>query len=426
MERSKLSRIAGEYGTPTFVFDLGAFQERLRAAKAIVGEGVELCFAIKANPFLIGAAIEAAEKLEVCSPGELDICEALGIDPAAIVFSGVNKTPASVHDAVEYGVGVLTAESLKHAALIEAEGASRGEALDVLLRLNAGSQFGMSREDLLTVVDHRAEFGHLNIVGLHYFVGTQRLNLKHQRRELEKLAAFIDELRDEHGFGVQRLEYGPGLGVPLFADDDFSDTLAPLRELAPDLQAVAERVQLTIEMGRFFATECGTYLSAVNDVKENAGVNYCIVDGGINHLTYIGQLMGMKVPVIENLSALERTAVDRGAATAATAATAEVAAGVAVAATAATDATAASGETTEWCVCGSLCTTNDVLCRAAELPDVREGDVLAFSNCGAYSVTEGVHLFLSRTMPRIILRNADGSLTLARDFTETSPLNTSM
>ena len=65
-----------------------------------------------------------------------------------------------------------------------------------------------------------------------------------------------------------------------------------------------------------------------------------------------------------------------------------------------------------------------MLCRAAELPDVREGDVLAFSNCGAYSVTEGVLLFLSRTMPRIILRNADGSLVLARDFTETSPLNT--
>ena len=163
--------------------------------KRIVGEGIELCFAIKANPFLIPAAIEVAGKLEVCSPGELDICEALGVDPAAIVFSGVNKTPDSVHDAVEYGVGVLTAESLKHAALIEAEGAARGEVLDVLARLNAGSQFGMSRDDLLSIVDRRADYPHLNIVGIHYFVGTQRLNLKHQRKELEKLAELIDEAR---------------------------------------------------------------------------------------------------------------------------------------------------------------------------------------------------------------------------------------
>ena len=391
MERSELSYIAQEYGTPAFVFDLGAFQRRLRAAQDIVGEGIGLCYAIKANPFLIPAAVEAAGKLEVCSPGELDICEALGVDPAAIVFSGVNKTPTSVHDAVEYGVGVLTAESLKHAALIEAEGAACGEVLDVLLRLNAGSQFGMSREDLVSIVDRREEYPHLNIVGIHYFVGTQRLNLKHQRKELGKIEAFIDELRDEHGFMVQRLEYGPGLGVPLFVGDDFADTLAPLRELEPDLRAIAERVQLTIEMGRFFATECGTYLTSINDLKANKGVNYCIVDGGINHLTYIGQLMGMKVPVIDNLTALDRDA---------------------------------SGPVDEWCICGSLCTTNDVLCRGAELDDAREGDVLAFSNCGAYSVTEGVHLFLSRTMPRIIVRHADGSFALARDFTETSPLNT--
>ena len=400
MERTDLAQIAGDYGTPAFVFDLGAFQERLRAAQDIVGPGIGLCFAIKANPFLIPAAAEVCEKLEVCSPGELAICAALGVDPASIVFSGVNKTPDSVHDAVEYGAGVLTAESLKHAALVEAEGAARGRALDVLLRLNAGSQFGMSRDDLLSLVDHRDDFPHVNIVGLHYFVGTQRLNLKHQHRELEKLAAFIDELRDAHGFDVKRLEYGPGLGVPLFVGDDFADTLAPLRELAPDLQAIAARVQLTVEMGRFFATGCGTYLTAVNDLKANDGVNYCIVDGGINHLTYIGQLMGMKVPVIENLGSFGR--------------------GAAGADGSAADAAAIA----EWCVCGSLCTTNDVLCRAVELPDLREGDVLAFSNCGAYSVTEGVHLFLSRTMPRIILVDENGSPMLARDFTETSLLNT--
>ena len=391
MNENKLREILSQLGTPSYVYDLDAFNARAALIREQFGDKVGLCFSIKANAFLLGRLPETIDKIEVCSPGELDICEALGVDPAAIVFSGVNKTPDSVHDAVEYGVGVLTAESLKHAALIEAEGAARGEVLDVLARLNAGSQFGMSRDDLLWLVDHRADFPHLNIVGLHYFVGTQRLNLKHQRRELEKLAAFIDELRDAHGFDVQRLEYGPGLGVPLFVGDDFSDTLAPLRELACDLRAIAGRVQLTIEMGRFFATECGTYLTAVNDLKANDGVNYCIVDGGINHLTFIGQLMGMKVPIIENLGALGRAVAEPAA---------------------------------EWCVCGSLCTTNDVLCRAAELPDVREGDVLAFSNCGAYSVTEGVLLFLSRTMPRIILRNADGSLVLARDFTETSPLNT--
>lgn len=391
MKSAELLQVAEEFGTPSFLFDAEAFQQRFRQVRAILGDEVGLCFAIKANPFLIGYAAEVADKLEVCSPGELAICKTLDIDPAKIVFSGVNKTAESVCEAVDAGVGVLTAESMKHLRLIEAEGAQRGCVLDVLLRLNAGSQFGMSRDDLLAAVASRTDYAHINIVGIHYFAGTQRKNLKHQRKELDKLVALIDELDSTYGYEVQRLEYGPGLAVPLFDGDDFSDTLAPARDLAETLQAVAGRVELTVEMGRFFATECGTYLTAVNDTKCNEEIHYCIVDGGINHLTYIGQLMGMKTPIIENLSAAAR---------------------------------GTDGASETWCVCGSLCTTGDVLTRGADLPDVREADVLAFSHCGAYSVTEGVYLLLSRTMPRIIMRKGDGSYALARDFVETSPINT--
>jgi diaminopimelate decarboxylase len=261
--------------------------------------------------------------------------------------------------------------------------------------LNAGSQFGMSREDLLWLVDHRDQYAHLHVVGIHYFVGTQRMKLKHQRDELAMLSALIDELQEQHGFAVERLEYGPGLGVSLFEGDDFSDTLAPARDLREALVPLAEKVELTVEMGRFFATECGTYLSAVNDLKAHDDINYCIIDGGINHLSYIGQIMGMKVPVITNESALERN-----------------------------DGAILEDAMDTWCICGSLCTTNDVITREVSLDDLREGDVLAFHNAGAYTVTEGYALFLSRTMPRVILKRADGGYELARDFIETSTLNT--
>ena len=390
-----LLELANTYQTPSFLFDEGAFQTRMRAIGDIWGDKVNLCFAIKANPFFIQAAAQAGAKLEVCSPGELEICRSLGIDPERIVFSGVNKTAESVATAVEFGVGVLTAESLKHARLIEAEGAKRDCVLPVLPRLNAGSQFGMSKEDLLYLIDNRENFPHINIVGIHYFVGTQRKKLKHQFKELDMLDALLDELRDEHGFTAERLEYGPGLAVPVFEGDDFSDSLAPAREIAERLQAIAERVELTVEMGRFFATECGTYLSAVNDLKAHDDINYCIIDGGINHLSYIGQIMGMKVPVITNESALERN-----------------------------DGAILEDAVDTWCICGSLCTTNDVITREISLDDLREGDVLAFHNAGAYTVTEGYALFLSRTMPRVILKRADGGYELARDFIETSTLNT--
>ncbi len=52
------------------------------------------------------------------------------------------------------------------------------------------------------------------------------------------------------------------------------------------------------------------------------------------------------------------------------------------------------------------------------------GDTLIFENVGAYSVTEGIYLFLSRTMPRVYLKDESGYLTLVRDAMETSDINT--
>ena len=391
MDNSELLEIAEEYGTPTFVFDVEAFWQRFDKVNEIFGNDVHLCFAMKANPFLAAAAADHGERLEVCSPGELAICEDVGVSAHQIVYSGVNKQADDVSRAIAYRVGVLTAESTRQVELIEQCAARANVKVDVLLRLNAGSQFGMSKDDLLAVIDQRAQHPHLNIVGLHYFVGTQRKKLKHQARELEKLRALISELETGHDFKVQRLEYGPGLAVPYFDDEDFTDDLAPARELAPHLRELAKEVELTVEMGRFFAASCGSYLTRAVDLKENEGTNYCILDGGINHLTYAGQIMGLKVPALVNLSELADEMREE-------------------------DARA-------WTLCGSLCTVNDVLVREVELDSLQLDDVLAFANAGAYSVTEGVHLFLSRTMPRVVLRY-DGGSELARDFIETSTLNT--
>ena len=115
------------------------------------------------------------------------------------------------------------------------------------------------------------------------------------------------------------------------------------------------------------------------------GTAYAIVDGGIHHVNYLGGNMGMRVPIIEQSPARE-------------------------------------GDMQPWALCGSLCTTADVLVRKAELHPLEQGDVLAFMNIGAYSVTEGPALFLSRDMPRIILRGETGD-RLARDVVHSWTLN---
>lgn len=416
MLEKELKKIASEYGTPSFVFDTVALKERMHAIKDIVGEKVHLCYSIKANPFLIPTMLECVEKLEVCSPGELSICKMTNVPGDRIIYSGVNKTCIDVAEAVEYEAGVYTAESILQFELLNASAVEHGKVIPVLPRLNAGSQFGMSKEDYCYLVANRERFTGVKIVGIHYFVGTQRKKLTEQKAELEMLKGFIAELKEEYDFVVEKLEYGPGLPVPYFTVDDFFDTLAPVKEIAPALQEMAELVHLTVEMGRFYVSECGYYLTKVMDQKANKGTNYAIVDGGMNHLTYLGQMMGMKVPVIKHypLNEIEngKDAADLAGSLKASAYQEGTVA-----------ATLTAEEAADWSLCGSLCTTADVIVRQAPFKNLRIGDVLAFANIGAYSVTEGIHLFLSRTMPRILLYKGEGNVEMARDFMETSPLN---
>ena len=79
--------------------------------------------------------------------------------------------------------------------------------------------------------------------------------------------------------------------------------------------------------------------------------------------------------------------------------------------------------TDKWALCGSLCTTNDVLVREYEMHEPKLYDILVFCNLGAYSITEGIALFLSRDMPKVFVCN-NGKITLLRDMLETWEMNT--
>ena len=64
--------------TPYYVFDTDEFAKRAAMIRAALdckgGRRIPLCFSIKANPFLLHRLPEGLDHVEVCSPGELEIC----------------------------------------------------------------------------------------------------------------------------------------------------------------------------------------------------------------------------------------------------------------------------------------------------------------------------------------------------------------
>ena len=399
-DERKLAALAGQMETPAYLFSEKLFADRAGLVKEAFGPEVDICFSIKANPFLLSFLPDTFAKVEVCSPGELRICQRIGIAPEKIIFSGVNKRREDIEAAVEYGCAVLTAESPQHLNGIERCAGEHGKTVCVLLRLTGGSQFGMDESVLKEILRNRSGYPHVDFVGIHYFTGTQKRKAKKIIAELDEFEAFLTSLREECGYEPAHVEYGTGLAVDYFDEDPAKAEQERLLEVAPRIRSLgaAPGRHLTVEMGRFFAAPCGFYLNSVADVKQNCGVNYAVLDGGLHQMKYDGQLSGMQIPGLTHLRRDENGAFQ------------------VICAPDAEEEEKAAGKVT---LCGSLCTTMDVLARGAYLPGLREGDILVFHETGAYSVSEGMAAFLSRDLPAVWLLYADGRLVKVRENTET-------
>lgn len=399
--------------TPYYVFDTDEFAKRAAMIRAALdckgGRRIPLCFSIKANPFLLHRLPEGLDHVEVCSPGELEICIALGVKPESIIYSGVMKEKCDIERAVSYGAGILTCESIRHATLISQvmfegmpEGAHEAEFTEkkaqVILRLTSGNQFGMSLEDIEYIISHPDEFKGIAVIGIHYYSGTQK-SLRKINKDLEKIKSALTMLKDKYSFEPQLVEYGPGLCVEYFEEDWQEKEKQSLDEAAEVLRKFAEEYPLGIEMGRFLAASCGKYYTQVKDLKSTGDANYAILDGGIHHLNYFGQRMAMQVPPIrvyggEVSENEEKPGVEL---------------------TQMPDA--------DYTLCGSLCTVADVLVREVKLKKLELGDILEFAHCGAYSVTEAPALFLSRQLPAIYAYSKKNGFELLREYVATSDIN---
>ena len=372
-----------------YVFDAPRLRERMEYLRGRLPEGTGLCYAVKANTFIIREALPYADRLEICSPGEARVCFGLGVPSEKTVISGVYKTPSFIRAlaADRDFCGIFTAESEAQYRLLCEEAEKNGRELRVLLRLTNGSQFGMDAEQIETIVAERGSHPQIRLQGIQYFSGTQKTGVKKIGREIGLLDAFLTRLSEEYGFAAEELEYGPGFPAVYFEEDAFNEE-EYLNEVSALLTGMTNRPKLVLELGRSIAAGCGTYYTHIVDLKTNGGQNYALTDGGMHHLVYYGQYMAMKRPRM----ALAGKPAD---------------------------------ETDEkYNICGALCSMNDIMVKQVPLHSPEVGDVLRFENTGAYCPTEGISLFLSRDLPAVYIRRETGETVCVRRNYETAALNT--
>lgn len=377
MKAELTNKIIKEYETPTYVFDIKTLKKRIEYLKKSLPSSIQLCYAIKANTFVAKDIENDVDRFEVCSNGEYEICRKVQLNEEKILISGINKDEKWINNILKNSkIKLFSIESMEQYKLLK----SINEKIKIIIRVTNGNQFGINEEELKRIIEENKNTPNIEIEGIQYFTGTQKNSIKKFKNELEYMDNLIQEIEENYSLKIKELEFGTGFPVYYFKNEEFNEEEF-FKEFSECLNSMKFDGKIILEIGRSMVASCGYYFTKVVDKKVNKNEKYAIVDGGINHIVYYGQFMAMKIPDIELYPQREFSKAE------------------------------------EWNICGSLCTINDILVKKFEIPNLQIGDVLIFKNAGAYCMTEGISLFLSRDLPQVLKIDENDDIKIVRKIT---------
>jgi diaminopimelate decarboxylase len=383
--------LAAEFGTPAYVVAEDDVRTRARAfieALSARHQDFDVLFASKAFPCTAVYRLLAEEGLacDVASGGELFLALRGGFDPARIYFHGNAKSSAELREALEAGVGHIVIDSLHELDRLEAVSAELGRRQEVLIRITPGvsgdthhaistgqtdSKFGFAPVDARVAIERLAGAPHLDLVGLHFHIGSQLLSLDPFRAAVRTLAALGE-------FPVYNV--GGGLGVAYLSSDqppavaDYVDAIVSTvhAELGHD-------VRLLLEPGRALVANSAVTLYRVQTVKRNVST-WVAVDGGMSD-NLRPMLYGSRYEAL----VADRPLADAG----------------------------------QLCrIAGKHCESGDVIVREAWLADPQPGEVIATPVTGAYGYSLANNYNGVPRPPVIFCRDGDARVVVRRETYE--------
>lgn len=383
-----ITRLAEQVGTtPFYAYDRRLLTARVEAVRRALPAGVELHYAMKANPMpaLVVHMARLVDGLDVASAGELTVALDAGMAPKAISFAGPGKRRVELAQAVAAGI-LVNVESRREIDVLAELAAQTGCAPRVAVRVNPDfelkssgmkmgggpKQFGIDAEEVpaaLRAIGTRR----LAFEGFHIFTGSQNLRAEAICEAQTRVLELALRLAQHAPSPVRMLNMGGGFGIPYFPGEAPLDLAAIGRHmdaLVPRAQAALPEAKLAIELGRYLVGEAGVYICRVIDRKVSRGQVYLVTDGGLHHHLAasgnFGQVIRKNYPVLI--------------------------------------ANRVHGEPREIAsVVGPLCTPLDLLADRMDLAEAHEGDLVAVLQSGAYGLTASPHAFLSHPPPREIL-----------------------
>ena len=349
--------------TPFYYYDTELLRETLRAInnEAQKHEGFCVHYAVKANanPRILRIIREAGLGADCVSGGEIEASVKAGFPSSKIVFAGVGKSDWEINLGLDNDIFCFNVESIPELEVINELAAAKGKVARVAFRLNpnvgahthanittglAENKFGIDMRDMLKVINEAQDMANVKVVGLHFHIGSQILDMG----DFEALCNRVNELQlelERHQITVEHINVGGGLGV---------DYQHPNRVSIPDFKAYfdtyAKKLKLRpgqtlhFELGRAVVAQCGSLITRTLYIKEGSIKKFAIVDAGFTDL--IRPALYQAYHKIENITSDE------------------------------------PADTYD--VVGPICESTDVFAKQIDLNRAHRGDLLAIRSAGAY------------------------------------------
>jgi diaminopimelate decarboxylase len=302
LEGHSLAALAATYGTPLYVYSRQAMLAAARSyTQALQGRKHLVCYAMKANSNLavLQTFAQAGCGFDIVSGGELLRVLAAGGDPAKVVFSGVGKTEAEMHQALEAGVRCFNVESLGELDRLNHVALAAGRVAPVSLRVNPdvdagthpyistglkGNKFGIAHDQAMAAYRVAAALPGLKVVGIDCHIGSQITQLPPFLDALDRLLDLVEAVEAE-GIAITHVDVGGGLGVNYNPDEVAPSASELVKQVLARVDARGHgHRELLFEPGRSMVGNAGVLLTQVQYLKPSELKNFCVVDAAMNDL----------------------------------------------------------------------------------------------------------------------------------------------
>lgn len=348
--------------TPFYYYDMKLLRATLDTiVKATDNKPFHVHYAVKANanPLILKEIAAFGFGADCVSGNEILAALEGGFTPDKIVFAGVGKSDREIEIGLHHNIFCFNVESIPELEVIQSLAASNGKTARVALRINPNvdahthkyittglneNKFGLNEEDLPRVLELLQSAPNLQLIGIHFHIGSQITDLK----SFEDLCVKVSDLQEwfnAQGISLPIINVGGGLGINYQHPNHYpmADFESYFRLFEKNLTLQPNQA-LHFELGRAVVAPCGSLITRALYVKEGIKKKFLIVDAGMTDL--IRPALYQAFHHIENISSDKTQAL--------------------------------------YDVVGPICESSDVFAEQIWLNESSRGNLIAIRSAGAY------------------------------------------